>query len=362
MLAEAEEWGEAIAVFAEMQARGVPTDGYACGSAGRARAPAHARVPPSSPACTPRTQRWPRPRGCSRVETTEAPAVAWNAMLACWLLRAARARGRRHDALELAGRMARSGPEPSLSALGDMEVGTPCCPAARGTVATGKHLALFGACWNKGCCRIPAQCRAFSRYANTGQFDNALKLVDEMKRNRLDPANYLQMVSLYEHEQMFDEAESLKYEMKARALDTRPGWSWIQIEQSIHVFEVEGKPHPDTAEIYEELIRLVFQIRKAGYVPDTNCIADNVPEEEEKLLLSHTEKLAITYGLIHSSASRVPIRVIKNTRMCNDYHDHEVAKRISALCDRQIILRDADMFHHFTCGDWSCNDSLVNNE
>jgi hypothetical protein len=67
------------------------------------------------------------------------------------------------------------------------------------------------------------------------------------------------MVSLYEHEQMFDEAESLMYAMKARALDTRPGWSWIQIKQSIHVFEVEGKPHPDTAEIYEELIRLIFR-------------------------------------------------------------------------------------------------------
>ncbi|KAK3137868.1 hypothetical protein QOZ80_5AG0361480 [Eleusine coracana subsp. coracana] len=175
---------------------------------------------------------------------------------------------------------------------------------------------------------------------------------------KLEPynsANYLQMVSLYEREQMYDEAESLKYAMKAREVDTRPGWSWIQIEQSIHVFEVDGKPHPDTAEIYEELLRLVFQIRKAGYVPDTSCIVYNVPEEEkEKLLLSHTEKLAVTYGLIHSDASRIPIRVIKNTRMCNDCH--EVAKHVSALCDRQIVLRDADRFHHFVDGKCSCND------
>ncbi|XP_062232269.1 pentatricopeptide repeat-containing protein At4g01030, mitochondrial [Phragmites australis] len=186
----------------------------------------------------------------------------------------------------------------------------------------------------------------------------ALAEVAARKLFKLEPynsANYLQMVSLYEHEQMFDEAESLKYAMKARALNTRPGWSWIQIEQSIHVFEVDRKPHPDTTEIYEELIRLVFQIRKAGYVPDTSCIVYNVPEEEkEKLLLSHTEKLAITYGLIHSDASRAPIRVIKNTRMCNDCH--EVAKHISALCDRQIILRDADRFHHFADGKCSCND------
>ncbi|TVT97179.1 hypothetical protein EJB05_57551, partial [Eragrostis curvula] len=186
----------------------------------------------------------------------------------------------------------------------------------------------------------------------------ALAEMAARKLFKLEPynsANYLQMVSLYEREQMYDEAESLKYAMKARELDTRPGWSWTQIGQSIHVFEVDGKPHPDTAEIYEELIRLIFQIRKAGYVPDTSCISYNVPEEEkEKLLLSHTEKLAITYGLIHSDASRAPIRVIKNTRMCNDCH--EVAKHISALCDQQIILRDADRFHHFADGKCSCND------
>jgi pentatricopeptide repeat protein len=186
----------------------------------------------------------------------------------------------------------------------------------------------------------------------------ALAEVAARKLFKLEPynsANYLQMVSLYEHEQMYDEAESLKYAMKARELDTRPGWGWIQIEQRIHVFEVDGKPHPDSAEIYEELARLVFQIRKAGYVPDTSCIVYNVPEEEkEKLLLSHTEKLAITYGLIHSDASRVPIRVVKNTRMCNDCH--EVAKHISALCDRQIVLRDAHRFHHFVDGKCSCND------
>uniref|UniRef100_A0A0D9WKC2 DYW domain-containing protein n=1 Tax=Leersia perrieri TaxID=77586 RepID=A0A0D9WKC2_9ORYZ len=187
-----------------------------------------------------------------------------------------------------------------------------------------------------------------------------LALAEVAARNlfRLEPynsANYLLMMNLYENEQMYDEAESLKYAMKARGVDSRPGWSWIQIEQSLHFFEVDGKPHPETAEIYEELIRLVFQMKKVGYVPDTSCIVYNVQEEEkEKLLLAHTEKLAITYGLIRSDASRVPVRVIKNTRMCNDCH--EVAKYISSLCDRQIILRDAVRFHHFVDGKCSCGD------
>ncbi|KQK04628.2 hypothetical protein BRADI_2g14750v3 [Brachypodium distachyon] len=187
-----------------------------------------------------------------------------------------------------------------------------------------------------------------------------LDLAEVAARNlfRLEPynsANYLMIMSLYEHEQMYDEADSLKYAMKARGVNTRPGWSWIQIEQGIHVFEVDGSPHPETAEICEELMSLVRQIKMTGYVPDTSCVVYNVPEEEkEKLLLCHTEKLAITYGLIHSDASRMPVRVIKNTRMCSDCH--EVAKHISALCGRQIILRDAVRFHHFVDGNCSCND------
>ncbi|XP_047094588.1 pentatricopeptide repeat-containing protein At4g01030, mitochondrial-like [Lolium rigidum] len=187
-----------------------------------------------------------------------------------------------------------------------------------------------------------------------------LDLAEEAARNlfRLEPynsANYLMMMSLYEHQQMYDEAESLKYAMKARGVNTRLGWSWIQVEQGIHVFEVDGSPHPETAEIYEEMSRLVSRIKAAGYSPDRSCIAYDVPEEEkEKLLLCHTEKLAITYGLIRSDTSRMPIRVIKNTRMCNDCH--EVAKHVSALCDRQIILRDGARFHHFVDGKCSCND------
>uniref|UniRef100_A0ACD5TD65 Uncharacterized protein n=1 Tax=Avena sativa TaxID=4498 RepID=A0ACD5TD65_AVESA len=187
-----------------------------------------------------------------------------------------------------------------------------------------------------------------------------LELAEEAARNlfRLEPynsANYLMMMSLYEHAQMYDEAESLKYAMKARGVNTRPGWSWTQVDQSIHVFEVDGSPHPETAEIYEEMSRLVSRIRAAGYVPDTGCVAYDVPEEEkEKLLLCHTEKLAVTYGLIRSGATRTPVRVIKNTRMCSDCH--EVAKHVSAVCERQIILRDAARFHHFVDGKCSCND------
>ncbi|CAN1793841.1 Pentatricopeptide repeat-containing protein At4g01030, mitochondrial [Linum perenne] len=98
-------------------------------------------------------------------------------------------------------------------------------------------------------------------------------------------------------------------------------------------------------------------IWELGYEPDMNCVVQNVDDDEKvKLLLGHTEKLAITYGLIkrRSCSSNVPIRVIKNTRTCSDCHS--VAKLISLAKGCEIILRDGVRFHHFKDGKCSCND------
>ncbi|KAF2302204.1 hypothetical protein GH714_033732 [Hevea brasiliensis] len=76
-------------------------------------------------------------------------------------------------------------------------------------------------------------------------------------------------------------------------------------------------------------------------------------EEKEKALLSHTEKLAITYGLIKTK-SNAPIRVIKNTRICSDCHT--AAKYMSLARGVEIFLRDGARFHHFKAGRCSCND------
>ncbi|KAJ8649502.1 hypothetical protein MRB53_002525 [Persea americana] len=166
--------------------------------------------------------------------------------------------------------------------------------------------------------------------------------------------NYLLLMNLYATENRWQDVENLKDIMSIRGAKSRSGWSWIQVKNKVHVFTVEGKPHPDIGEIYFELYHLISEIKNLGYVPDTNCIVQNIDEEEkEKTLLSHTEKLAITYGLINTG-NGVPIRVIKNTRVCNDCH--MVAKYMSQISGREIFLRDGVRFHHFSGGRCSCND------
>ncbi|XP_077212616.1 pentatricopeptide repeat-containing protein At4g01030, mitochondrial-like [Tasmannia lanceolata] len=174
---------------------------------------------------------------------------------------------------------------------------------------------------------------------------------------KLEPynsGNYLLMMNLYASENRWEDGENLRDMMNVVGVKNRPGWSWIQISYTVHVFSVEGEPHPDIGEIYFELYQLVLEMRKLGYVPNLDCVDQNLDDvEKEKILLSHTEKLAITYGLI-STQNSVPIRVIKNTRVCSDCHT--AAKYMSQVTSREIFLRDGIRFHHFMDGKCSCND------
>ncbi|KAJ3670919.1 hypothetical protein LUZ60_008345 [Juncus effusus] len=174
---------------------------------------------------------------------------------------------------------------------------------------------------------------------------------------KLEPyntANYLIMISLYASKGRWEDVEDVKIAMSALGLRNNGGWSWIQIKQEIHLFDVEKSDHPAMGEIQYSLFWLMHDMRKLGYVPDTNCVIQNIPTEaKEKLLLRHTEKLAITYGLVCTDKN-VPIRVVKSSRVCNDCHNW--AKYLSRLEEREIFLRDGVRYHHIVNGKCSCND------
>ncbi|CAI0394162.1 unnamed protein product [Linum tenue] len=170
-------------------------------------------------------------------------------------------------------------------------------------------------------------------------------------------ANYVVMMSLYAMSNRWGDVDRIKDVMYNEGLKPGPIWSWTQIDDRAHVFYAGGKPHEDEGEIYFELYQLVSEIKELGYVADMACVHQQVDDdaEGEKLLLSHTEKLAITYGLMkRRSSSSAPIRVIKNTRTCSDCHT--AAKFISIARGCEILLKDGIRFHHFKAGKCSCND------
>ncbi|XP_023636323.1 pentatricopeptide repeat-containing protein At4g01030, mitochondrial [Capsella rubella] len=168
-------------------------------------------------------------------------------------------------------------------------------------------------------------------------------------------ANYMIMINLYSSLNRWEDVEHRRNSMRIHRVRIQDLWSWIQIDHKVHVFYAEGKAHPNEGEIYFELYKLVSEMRKSGYVPDTSCIHQDVSEsEKETLLMGHTEKLAMTYGLIKKKGIS-PIRVVKNTNICSDCHT--VAKYISVLRHRAIVLQEGTRVHHFRDGKCSCNDS-----
>eukprot|EP01018_Ginkgo_biloba_P022103 Gb_10158 [translate_table: standard] len=169
-----------------------------------------------------------------------------------------------------------------------------------------------------------------------------------------DAATYVLLSNIYAMSGRWDEVSNVRKMMKDIGVKKQPGCSWIEVKNRMHPFFVGDKSHPQTEEIYAELERLIQLLKGAGYVPDTSYMLHDVEhEQKEHSLLHHSEKLAVTFGLM-SIPLQMPIRVVKNLRMCGDCHT--AIKFICKLVKREIIVRDAIRFHHFKDGLCSCGN------
>ncbi|KAJ6670724.1 PENTATRICOPEPTIDE REPEAT-CONTAINING PROTEIN [Salix viminalis] len=176
---------------------------------------------------------------------------------------------------------------------------------------------------------------------------------------------YVLLSNIYAKAGKWDCVSRLRQHMKVSGLEKEPGCSSIEVNGIIHEFLVGDNSHPLSTEIYSKLDEIVARLKSTGYVSDESHLLQFVEEEymKEHALNLHSEKLAIAYGLIRMEPSQ-PIRIVKNLRVCGDCHS--VAKLISKLYNRDILLRDRYRFHHFSGGNCSCMDywasSLIKKE
>eukprot|EP01018_Ginkgo_biloba_P031203 Gb_23798 [translate_table: standard] len=169
-----------------------------------------------------------------------------------------------------------------------------------------------------------------------------------------DAGYYVLLSNIYAAGGRWDDVEKVRAMMKDRRLKKSPGCSLIEVNNKVYVFLVGDRSHPQSEKIYSLLESLAGQMKEAGYVPNTNFVLHDVEEEvKEHMLCIHSEKLAIAFGLIHTSPG-TPIRITKNLRICGDCHS--ATKFISKIVRREIIVRDANRFHHFRDGMCSCRD------
>ncbi|KAL3518997.1 hypothetical protein ACH5RR_021586 [Cinchona calisaya] len=194
-----------------------------------------------------------------------------------------------------------------------------------------------------GACRVYME----TRYA---------KIIFE-KLVELEPTNagnYILLSNVYAAAGHWSEVRKLRILLEKNGLVKPPGKSWIVVKNELHQFTAGDKSHPESGKIYQKLSYLMSSIKRRGYIPDIRWVLhDEEPEEKLRRLFSHSEKLAIAFGLINAGG-KSPLLITKNLRICGDCH--EFCKYVSRLVGREIILRDGSRFHHFRDGVCSCKD------
>ncbi|CAI8620030.1 unnamed protein product [Vicia faba] len=166
--------------------------------------------------------------------------------------------------------------------------------------------------------------------------------------------NFVLMSNIYSSIGRWDDAALIRSIQKHRGYKKSPGCSWVEISGVIHAFIGGHQSHPQSAAINNKLQELLVQMKKLGYRADSSFVLHDVEEEEkEQILLYHSEKIAIAFGILNTSPSN-RILVTKNLRICVDCHS--AIKLITILTEREITVRDASRFHHFKNGICNCQD------
>ncbi|KAG6538309.1 pentatricopeptide repeat-containing protein At3g46790, chloroplastic-like [Zingiber officinale] len=174
------------------------------------------------------------------------------------------------------------------------------------------------------------------------------------KLEPLNAGNYVLLADIYAEAKMWDEVDRVKKLLEAKRLQKVSGCSWIEVKKKIYSFVSVDEMNPQIEQLLALLGQLVTEMKNTGYVPNTRIVLYDLEQhEKERVLLGHSEKLAVAFGLINSSNGEV-LRITKNLRLCEDCHSF--TKFISKFTRREIIVRDVNRFHHFKDGVCSCSD------
>ncbi|KNA16553.1 hypothetical protein SOVF_088100 [Spinacia oleracea] len=180
----------------------------------------------------------------------------------------------------------------------------------------------------------------------------ALDKIIELEPN--DSGNYVILSNIYAQAGQWDGVARVRRLMIDRGIKKSIACSWIEVKNEVHAFLSGDTSHPMCDAIYAELERLTGLVTDAGYAPTTGTVFHDVEDDEKTgMVCSHSERLAIAFGLI-SSQPGTRLLITKNLRACEDCH--VFIKFVSKVTQREIIIRDVNRYHHFKDGVCSCDD------
>ncbi|CAL4919377.1 unnamed protein product [Urochloa decumbens] len=217
--------------------------------------------------------------------------VSWNSIIAAY-----GAHGLFKESVSLLHRMQEEGFKPDYVTF--LALISAC--AHSGQVEEGVRLFK---CMTKEC-QIAPRMEHFAcmvdLYSRSGKLDKAIKFIGDMPfkpdagiwgallhacrvhRNveladiasqelfKLDPGNsgyYVLMSNINAVAGRWDGVSKVRRLMKDNKVQKIPGYSWVDVNNSSHLFVAADKSHPDSEDIYTSLRSLLQELREEGYVP-----------------------------------------------------------------------------------------------
>lgn len=206
---------------------------------------------------------------------------------------------------------------------------------------------------------FPANSSIWGALLNGCRIHKRMDIIKSIEKNLLDvdtadTGYYTLLSNIYAEEGTWDKFGKVRSMMKSKGLRKVPGYSTIEIDKKIYRFGPGDTSHSQTKDIYRflENFRSLVHAQVYDSEPD-NSIAGTSKFNKENNVMSHSEKLAIAFGIINTRPGTT-LRISKNLRVCRDCHSF--AKIASKITGREIIMRDLNRFHCFRNGSCSCND------
>jgi pentatricopeptide repeat protein len=103
---------------------------------------------------------------------------------------------------------------------------------------------------------------------------------------KLDPTNsgyYVHMSNINAVAGRWDGVSKVRRLMKENKVQKIPGYSWVDVNNSNHLFVAADKSHPNSEDIYMSLNSLIQELREEGYIPRPDLCHPMHPENSSQV-------------------------------------------------------------------------------
>ncbi|KAM1466312.1 hypothetical protein ACFX2I_031523 [Malus domestica] len=89
---------------------------------------------------------------------------------------------------------------------------------------------------------------------------------------------YVLLANLYSTWNKWEAASGIRKLMKGKRVEKITGCSWIEVNGAVFEFTAFDESHSESDDIYVMLDNMFFQLKRAGYIPDTNLFGFDIDE------------------------------------------------------------------------------------